>query len=282
MIARDTDGQSSDTASVVFFIEAAGSPPVIASAEIEPDLVDNSGEGEVAVTICVTDEDGEGDIIGVVIDLRELGLGTPDCERTGPGEFLSFFNVPGGTPAGEKTITISVVDRSGRESRKDIELTVVEMNRPPELDAMTKRIRFISGKDEALLIAVKVSDPNGVDDMAAVLADLSPLGGEEEMEMNDEGMDGDGTAADGIYTLLYEIPPGTAPGRRKIRVAALDRGGLEASLELVVDVMKNPDEEVEMKESSGQTALYIGIVIAAAVVITCGAGYIFRRKYKSH
>jgi hypothetical protein len=69
-----------------------------------------------------------------------------------------------------------------------------------------------------------VSDPDGLSDIDHVELFLEggiPTG----LSFNDDGIDGDDVAGDGIYTFQILMPGGLAPGQMTLEVVAFDRSG---------------------------------------------------------
>jgi len=82
-----------------------------------------------------------------------------------------------------------------------------------------------------LTASVRVSDPQGAGDIAAVTLDLSSLG-LGSVAMADDGRSYDGAAADGVYGTVVAVPPG-APARDHFLLArARDQAGHTAALPL--------------------------------------------------
>ena len=280
--ATDIDEIESAIASIVFFVEDPGSPPVIASTSVEPGVVNNSGAEIVTISVRATDENGPEDIRSVMAELGEIGRGQMNCERVGEDEYGLDVKVPRGTPPGEKILGIIVSDSGGRTALGNVSLTVVEMDHAPELEVESGTIRVDMRIDRSFVVTVIVSDGNGPEDIVEVTADLTAMAGGEEVELNDRGHDGDEEAEDGIYTLKYDLSPDTAPGRRSINIRARDRSGLVVGLEMSVVIIGSSDGVPEEEEGTSRSLMVYGGIGIVVLFLLCGVGYIFRRKYKSH
>jgi hypothetical protein len=74
---------------------------------------------------------------------------------------------------------------------------------------------------EAVLVTVKVSDPDHAIDTIAAAVD----GAQGSIELYDNGAQGDATAADGTWTASLALPPQTTPGEHAITVSAYNAAG---------------------------------------------------------
>jgi len=269
--AMDIDEQESEIESLIFFVDTPRTSPTIKHTETIPREVNNSGRGQVEITILAEDEDGHDDIESVSIDMTVLGLGKKECEMKGPGEFTLSVKIPVGTPPGTKTLLVEVRDRSGLAARTNITLIIIKMNLPPELEDETDDPRIRIGSDSTMTIAVSVSDPNGPDDISEVYLDLTPLGIHETIELNDEGVSGDDTEGDGIFTVQYTLPGEIEGGKKKFTVTAVDEGNETATVEIEINfISPGISEPVDNDE----TVTYIipisivsGILLIAIIVL---------------
>ena len=276
--AVDLDGDESEIASIVFFVDIPRTPPMIDFVEVLPERVNNSGEGKVEIKVMVEDGDGLEDIEVVELDLRFLGLGTKGCVEALPGVYELTVTVPMGAPTGEHSISVEVRDRSGLRDTANITLEIVERNHPPELEDSSSTRMFMIGKTDTLWISVMVTDANGRDDISEVYVDLTALGIFERRFLNDDGKRGDDVEDDGIYTLEYEPPPDIGAGKKYFNITAVDKDGLSSSINITVTF-----KETE-KDGSGESKDYGYYKIAAPVVLLLLLGiiYILTRRYKSH
>ena len=276
--ATDDDGQESDIESVFFFVDTPRTPPTIKQWETIPREVNNSGRGLVEITIIAEDDDGPDDVESVSVDMTVLGLGKKECEMIVPGEFSLSVNIPVGTPPGTKTLAVEVRDRSDLVARTNITLVIIKMNLPPELEDETDDPRIRVGSDLTLTIAVSVSDPNGPDDISEVYLDLTPLGIHETIELNDEGVSGDDTEGDGIFTVQYTLPGEIEGGKKKFIVTAVDRGNEAATLEIEINFISPGISEPVDKD---ETVTYIiPISIVAGILLVLIMFLLARRKRK--
>jgi hypothetical protein len=83
-----------------------------------------------------------------------------------------------------------------------------------------------------------VTDPDGLGNIASVVA-RTPGGTFELRDDGDrEGQSGDLVAGDGDFTITFQVPEGTAPGTVQFEFQAFDRQGHESNI-IVKDVTVN-------------------------------------------
>jgi len=277
--ARDSDGQESDVESILFYVVSTGAAPFIKQVLLSPLKVNNSGKGQFEVTVYADDPDGKEDIVSVILDLSELGLGEKKCEMEREGVFGRSVTVPSGTPPGTKNINVVVQDGAGLENTSFATIDVVEMNHPPQIEDLTEDKRFSLGKPVTIRIMVRVTDENGEGDISSVSVDLGPLVEDTVLDLNDDGVFGDEVDGDGIYTVEYEVPEGAPSGTKRFIITAVDRGG-EVAYQDVRITFSRPSEDVESeasaKEFYEEPIFFIGVIVAVVLVIA----YISTRKFR--
>jgi len=74
---------------------------------------------------------------------------------------------------------------------------------------------------DAVLVTVKVSDPDHAVDTVAAAVD----GAQGSTELYDNGTQGDATASDGIWTASLALSPQTTPGEHAITISAYNAAG---------------------------------------------------------
>jgi hypothetical protein len=91
-----------------------------------------------------------------------------------------------------------------------------------------------------VVVRVKVSDPQGLGDIAAVTVDGSAVG-RGTINLQDHGFTNDGVSGDGIYGAVFTIASGTEPREVSLVATVTDRAGNQASLPLgVLTVLGSP------------------------------------------
>ncbi len=120
-----------------------------------------------------------------------------------------------------------------------IEVNVENINEPPKLTGLDLDMEEVpnDGETEVVLIA-EVEDPDGLEDIVSVTADMSDLGMDEDVAMGDDGEDGDDEAGDGVYTLVFTVGAEVEPGRMKLVVTVTDTEGQDDDDRVNLKVVK--------------------------------------------
>ncbi len=127
------------------FIEVKGNaPPEIVNAIASSLFVKNNGIDRVLFTIVIEDENGLNDIEDVLIDLGSIGGssnqrmyddGSHGDSLADNGIYSFEAVIPKGLAPGEKSIEVTVEDKSGEETSKDIKITVLSTEEKKEEDS---------------------------------------------------------------------------------------------------------------------------------------------------
>lgn len=91
-----------------------------------------------------------------------------------------------------------------------------------------------------VMLTAKVSDPSGLDNIRGVRADLSAINRLPNTMLVDNGMWGDSSAGDGVYTLQTSVGYDVVKGSKDIPVAVANKKGWVALGRTNVDVETNP------------------------------------------
>ena len=106
------------------------------------------------------------------------------------------------------------------------------------IKAMPKRVPP-DGRTVLEVIA-SVDDPGGLGNIAGVRADLSSIGRLPNTMLVDNGLFGDQTADDGVYTLQTSVSTKIDLGPKELAVAVANKKGWLALAKTTLDVKKNP------------------------------------------
>ena len=227
------DGElHSDTERVIIEVEGGGEnkPPVVESFTASERTVDTGD----TVWLTVEASDPEKGVLQYSYQPtsgRILGAGT-NVNWTAPDK-------PGGA-----TIKVTVTDEGMLSDSAELFLEVIQPNLPPEImktDANPGSA--ISDGSVEVLFTVRVSDANGVADIAKVTIDLSRLLGSENQKMYDNGRHGDQARDDGVYSYSYLVPEDLKSGARKLPVSAQDWSGETVSDFISIEIIAGPEEE---------------------------------------
>lgn len=89
-------------------------------------------------------------------------------------------------------------------------------------------------------VTASVDDPGGLNNVSGVRADLSSIGRMTNTILVDNGLFGDKTANDGIYTLQTSVSPKTDNGAKDIEIAVANKKGWLALARTSLDVQRDP------------------------------------------
>lgn len=222
-----------------------GRDPVVTEITFIDNNVTNGGDESVLIAACITDPDGMMDLDNVEVDLDSLGLGTLELfddgtsgdETAGDGVYSLSIDITDSVDADDYLVEVTAFDLNENEGGGSATLTVVEPNEPPQVFSaiIFPATVYNDGLTEIRLTA-RVSDPNGPGDIAEVLGDISDIGGNADVPMNDDGVNGDESAGDGKYSLLHVVPDTVTPGDHTVEIAVKDTAGEEASHSITVHI----------------------------------------------
>jgi hypothetical protein len=218
--------------------------PVIIRLKVTPESVVADGKSSINIAAQIWDQDGPDGISIVKADLSSLGGAqeTAMFDDATHGDTISndlvystLFPVAYELTPGQKSISVTVVDRNGWQASSSVSFMVSPPNFPPQI---LSAIAFPSsvrpgGKS---MIAVKVYDQNGPEDIASVRIDLSGLGQSPALDLEDSGKDGDFKAGDGIFMKEIKIPDNTKSATLSVPVTVTDRAGQKASAVISLDI----------------------------------------------
>ncbi|MDD4179145.1 MAG: hypothetical protein PHH14_03755 [Candidatus Margulisbacteria bacterium] len=89
-------------------------------------------------------------------------------------------------------------------------------------------------------LQASVDDPSGLKNIAGVRADLSSIGRLSNMMLVDNGLFGDETPGDGVFTLQTSVSPQINIGNKDIAVAVSNKKGWLALAKTSLEVKKDP------------------------------------------
>jgi len=222
-----------------------GREPDVSGALFQSDTVTNSGDESTILKANVTDPDGSLDIDKVEADLSGLGIGmlemyddgTHGDTVAGDYEFALEIDILDTVQADTYSVDITAYDLGGNTGTATADLIVETDNEPPQIfSAFFSPTTVYNDGTTEITFTADVSDPNGDEDIGEVLADLTPLGGDAETAMNDDGKDGDPTPGDGRYTVIHVIPESVVPGDHSVEFTAKDLVDETGTLSLDVKV----------------------------------------------
>jgi len=259
-----------DTSSTHVIVEEGvpNRPPVITSFRAADNIVPVLGTTTLK-TVAVDQDDDELSYEYVASRGSVKGEGN-EVLYTAPGQAV------------KDTVSVTVSDGKGGTDSRTLQIDVREedINRAPSLTLLKLDPPVInlntSGQDVKLY--AQVLDPDGLDDIDQVMADLTSIGGISGVEMKNDGIPPDDVAGDLEFTLLLEGIDLLENGTYSIKVTVYDMAGeFEiGTVPLTVDIPSN-STEVSGSQGSIDTGLVIIIVIVVLLVALIIAGFAVSR-----
>jgi len=160
VVVSDLIDEISDSISVEVKVNSV---PSLDDITVSSDSVYSNGEDTILITARVSDENGLDDIYKVKIDLSEIGGsskrkmyddGTSGDKNADDGIYSLKIIIPEGIEPGEKTFSITAIDKSGGETTMDVQISVLSMEKEEDDDLLIfDNLLYILG---LVLIAVVV------------------------------------------------------------------------------------------------------------------------------
>lgn len=119
----------------------------------------------------------------------------------------------------------------GKNSGETIQIIILQNpdnGHPPVISNLVIPDTVYTSMATEFKITVQVSDPEGFSDIESVTRVNVTLSGQPR-PLNDDGLNGDAQAGDGIYTETVSVNPPPALGKYLFRIKALDKSGLESN-----------------------------------------------------
>jgi hypothetical protein len=203
-------------------------PSTILRAGVTPFKVPN--DGYTTATLWAIVQDPEDDIDSVVADLTPIGgekkaqlgdNGVAGDLVADDGNYSIQFQVSPMTPLGKATIRLTAEDDIGHLTTSEVALNVVLPPIDPEIiSGQVEPDEVPNDGTTQCLLTVAASDQN--DDIVSVVVDLSKVGGDDAVVMNDNGINGDKVTGDGIWSVRFTVPSTVPSGSKDVTVTATD------------------------------------------------------------
>jgi len=255
-----TDPQGGKATASTFVIVEEGlpnRPPVITSFKAGQDVL--VLDGTTTLRVVAIDQDGD--------DLSY----DYNAERgtiQGTGEEV-IYQAPSQRVTDRVTVTVND-GKGGTDSRSlDIDVREIAVNSPPVISLATLEPSIINSNtsQERIILFVQVEDPDGLEDIDMVLADLRSIGGSSGVLLKNDGVDPDALENDLEFTLEITGITGLDNGTYPIQISVFDIGGGTdtASVKLVIDIPST--STVTKGKSKGLSPVVIIVIILIIVLI---------------
>ncbi|MGA1849060.1 MAG: S8 family serine peptidase [Thermoplasmatota archaeon] len=266
---RDQRG-GKDTSSTYVLVEegAPNRPPVITSFRAADSILSVGGTTTLRTVALDQDED-------------ELAYDYVAARGSIQGEGDEvIYSAP--DQAVKDTVTVTVSDGKGGTDSRTLQIDVREedTNRAPSITLLKLDPPIInlntSGQDVKL--DAQVLDPDGLEDIDQVIADLTSIGGLSGVDMKNDGIPPDDMEGDLEFTLLLEGIDLLDNGTYTIRVTVYDMAGESqtGTVPLIIDI---PSQSTDVAGSQGgmDTGLVVIIVIVVLLLVLTMAGILVSR-----
>ncbi|MCI0497464.1 MAG: carboxypeptidase regulatory-like domain-containing protein, partial [Thermoplasmata archaeon] len=252
-------------------VEVAAGEETVVDFDLEPDSENGWLYGTVS-------EFGTGTPLGGATVLATSGKKDSDDTTAMNGTYRillepDYYNVVVSLDGYEQKLAATSIQIVAGEGRLlDVEL-VRENDAPEVLDVSISPSTVEPDGATLFLVTASVDDPDGLEDIDLVTADLSALGGLATQRLYDTGTHGDLSADDGVFSYESTVAIGTPEGSYTVEVTAMDDAGETAIDSATMTVKKAGDGDGD--GSPG----FEGIALAAAGIVAIAA-FTARKRFK--
>ena len=249
-----TDAAGNEARSDTLLIEVKpglkGSPPRVTKVRL-PEVIFADSSYQFQILAAAEDPEGLEDIEAVLFWVFPPGRpastyrgslqddGQQDDGVAGNGVFGRILNADAfGIERGIYTLIVRARDKAGNYSTAILRYFSVQTlleNLPPRIESVSAPDTISRSQTAPFVITARVSDPNGLADIARVffnsfLPDGTPASGNPFLMRDDGKKDqnglGDAVANDGVYSLVISVGPGSPLGTFRFEFQAQDKGNL--------------------------------------------------------
>ena len=280
-------------------VQVVNQGPRLTSVDMLPD------RGPRGTTIIINAQayDGHG-VESVQIDMRSQGGELVDLTDAS-GVWVGNFSIPQTISPGEHELQFILTDSLGKKSTVDAwhgqsansthealygehyipddVMNVVNLlvyNTPPSIVAPSTIALTKGGSTSTALLEVEIYDTDGVAIAQANLGVFTPLGTPSTwVAMNDEGLNGDRVAGDGIFTVEMSLRESIPLGTHEVLVQASDVYGEATGYTSIAVSLQQEDSSVITTDGNFLTdgiligiLVVFGIGVAAMIVISIRNG----------
>ena len=275
--ATITDAQSrTGTVNIALSVTAPPTPPS-AVAAASPSMLPVGATSLLTVTV-TPGANPASTALAVSVDLTDIGGSSAQAslddgllgDATAGDNVFSFRAViAAATSLGAKAMPVSVVDGQSRSATTTLALTVTPMSVGPMVSAVATPSSVAAG-GMALFEATVTPGLNPGSTGITALIDLRPVGGGSAHVLHDDGMNGDATAADGIYSFRGTVTGTTVPGTKTLPVTVTDAQLRTASTSISLTVTP-PASNPSAVAAANPSTLIPGGTTLLTVTVTPGA-----------
>ncbi len=239
MTIRDSQGRTAST-NIALTVTLPTSPT--ATAQSTPSTQYTTGN--VLLTVAVTPGTNPASTgLAVTGDLTSIGGsavsafhddGLGGDATPGDNVFSYSATISAATSGGAKSLPVAISDSQGRNAGANIPLTVTLPTAPTATAASTPSSQMAGGN---VLFTVNMTPgTNPASSGVTVTANLTAIGGSASQAFRDDGLNGDVTAGDNLWSYSGTVSAGTSVGTKNMAVSVTDAQSRSASATLVLEV----------------------------------------------
>jgi hypothetical protein len=165
--------------------------------------------------------------------------GTQGDVTAGDNIFSFQATVPAANPTGPATLTAAITDAQSRSGSASIALTVTSLSTPPTGVGAANPNSLLAGASTLLTVHV-APGTNPASSSFSVVANLSTIGGSASQQFLDDGLNGDVTAGDKIFSFQATITSGTSPGAKSLTATIADDQPRSSTASIALTVQSPP------------------------------------------
>ena len=234
--AIDHDGNESEIAMDTVLVESGGdgSAPTITTVDFPESL---SIDSDTVLTLVVRAEDEDGDLNGLDLSIYQENSLDPFLSATlilaNNNEFRMDLNTSIFTQTRSNYLfrfsAFDLLENKSKPVVRKFYLERVAANDPPQVLAVTAPDTISRSGANTFLLTAQVTDPDGLSDIAEVTMNSFLPGGTPSSGnpffLRDDGIGGDMTENDGIYSSTFTIGQSNATGIYRFDIQAKDKAG---------------------------------------------------------
>ncbi|HEY8225126.1 MAG TPA: DNA/RNA non-specific endonuclease, partial [Pyrinomonadaceae bacterium] len=164
--------------------------------------------------------------------------GTNGDVTSGDHIFSFSTTVANGTTGGQKTLNTTVSDGEGRSSSAPISLTVLAPTPPTGTGTATPNP--VQAGNTSLLAVTVTPGSNPTSSNIMVTGDLTSIGGSASQSFVDDGLNGDSSAGDNIFSFNATVAAATPVGLKNLPINISDAQGRSSSTNISLSVQAAP------------------------------------------
>ena len=277
-------------------ITVTNQAPRLVGAEILP----NQGPRGTNMVVNLEAYDGHG-VSNISLDLREYGGELIELTDN-TGIWTTMMTVPEGMSPGEQELRFVTVDGLGKvgvtnlwlngerselhpygphfiSDDEAIPISITVENSPPTFTIPEVMVLSRQDVSTSVVFEVGIFDSDGITNARANLGVFAPLGAQTGwVTMNDNGINGDVTPGDGIYSVELSLRPSTPLGTHEIQIQAIDSFDVATPIVPVSIVVQEETNLLPSLDSESISTSVLVVILIGFSIIACVTVFLLMRK----